>query len=86
MISRGGSSASTIDHLGAVDHHVGHGELAQIEHAAHHVAVELFHDAGAVQEIDRAAHLLVRRKDRLNLADRHAEQAQDASAPATRPL
>ena len=64
-------------HLGAVDHDVGHGELAQIEHAAHHVAVELFDDAGAMQEIDGAAQLLARRQDRLNLADLHADAAQD---------
>ena len=48
-------------HLGAVDHHVGDFELAQIEHAADHVAVELLDAAFAVQEIDRAAQFLVRR-------------------------
>ena len=89
------STASTISsrrivgvdrhHLGAVDHDVGHRQLAQIEQAAHHVAVELLDDALAVQEIDGAAQLLVRREDRLDLADRHAEQPQDDRAPATRP-
>ena len=45
-------------HLGAVDHHVGDLQLAQIEQAAEHVAVELLHLAFAVQQIDRAAQSL----------------------------
>ena len=65
------------DHLGAMDHDVGDRQLAQIEQAAHHVAVELFHDAGAMHEIDGAAQFLARRQDRLDLADRHAEAAQN---------
>ena len=39
----------------AVPHHVGDFELAQIEHAAEHVAVELFDAALAVQEVHRTA-------------------------------
>jgi len=38
----------------AVDHDVGDRELAQVEQATHHVAVELFDDAGAMHEIDGA--------------------------------
>ena len=60
-----------------MDHDVGHGELAQIEHAAHHVAVELLHDAGAMHEVDGAAQLLARRKDGVDLADLHADPAQN---------
>ena len=65
------------DHVGAVDHDVGHGQLAQVEHAAEHVAVELLHVAVAMQQIDGAAQLLARRQDRLIFADRHADAAQD---------
>ena len=64
-------------HFGAVDHDVGDRELAQIENAAHHVAVELLDDAGVMQQIDGAAQLLARRQDRLDGADLHAEAAQD---------
>ena len=67
-----------------MDHHVGDLELAQIEHAADHVAVVLLDDAVAVQEIDGAAQFLARRQDRLVLADRHADAARAASARATR--
>ena len=63
-MSSGGSSAFDRDHVGAVDHHVGDGEVAQIEHAAEHVAVELLDAALAVQQIDGAAHFLVRRQHR----------------------
>src|SRR5205085_2915015 len=59
-------------HLGAMDHHIRHGELAQIEQAAHHVAVEFLHDAGAMHQIDRAAQFLAWRQDRLDFADWHA--------------
>ena len=48
------------DHLGAVDHHVGDREVAQVEQAAEHVAVELLDAAFAVQQVDRAAQVLVR--------------------------
>ena len=41
------------DHLGAVDHHVGDGEIAQVEQAAEHVAVVLLDAALVVQQIDR---------------------------------
>ena len=43
--SSGGSSAFKRDHVGAVDHHVGDHQLAQIEHAAEHVAVARLHAA-----------------------------------------
>ena len=87
------STASTISsgrivgidrqHLGAVDHDVGHRQFAQVEQAAHHVAVELLDAALAVQQVDGAAHLLVRREDRLFLADADADKPQD---PAHQPL
>ena len=44
-------------------------EVAQIEQPAEHVAVELLDPALAMQQIDRAAQLLVRRQDRLAVAD-----------------
>ncbi len=71
--SSGFSSAFERDHVGAVDHHVGQRELAQIEHAAEHVAVELLDAALAVQQIDGAAQFLVRRQHRLILADDDAD-------------
>ena len=64
-------------HLGAVDHHVGDRQIAQVEQPAQHVAVVLLHAAFAVQQIDRAADFLVRRHDRLVLADLDAERAQE---------
>ena len=52
------------DHLGAMEHDVGHGELAQVEHAAEHVEVVLLHPALVVQQIDGSAQFLVRGQDR----------------------
>ena len=73
------------DHLGAVDHHVGDGEVAQVEQAAEHVAILLLDAALAMQEIDRAAQLLVRREHRLVFADPEAERSPESCAPAIRP-
>ena len=53
------------DHLGAVDHHVGDREVAQVEQSAEHVAVVLLDAALVMQQIDRAAQLLVRGENRL---------------------
>jgi hypothetical protein len=64
-------------HLGAMDHDIGHRQVAQIEQPAHHVAVQLFDAALAVQEVDGAADLFVRREDRLLLANPHAEETQE---------
>ena len=50
-------------HLGAMKHDVGDFELAQVEHAADHVAVELLDAALAVEEVDRAAQLVVAGQD-----------------------
>ena len=75
-MSSGGSSAFKRDHVGAVDHHVGDHELAQIEHAAEHVAVERFDVAFAVQQIDGAAQFLARRQHLLIFADRHADMLE----------
>ena len=49
------------DHVGAVDHHVGDHQFAQIEHAAEHVAVERLHVALPMQQIDGATQFLARR-------------------------
>ena len=64
------------DHLGAMEHHVGHREVAQVEHAAEHVEIVLLHPALVMQEVDGAAQLLVRAQDRLILADLDAEQRE----------
>src|SRR5664280_3860609 len=61
------------DHAGAVDHHVGHHQVAQIEHAAEHVTVERLHVAFTVQQIDGAAQFLARRQHLLIFTDRHAD-------------
>ena len=45
---------------GGYHHHIGHRELAQIEEAAHHVAVEFFDHPGAMHQIDGAAQLFAR--------------------------
>ena len=47
------------DHLGAVDHDVGDGEVAQVEQAAEHVAVVLLDAALLMQEIDGSAQFLM---------------------------
>ena len=65
------------DHLGAVDHHVGDDEIAQVEEPAEHVAGLLLDAALAVEKVDRAAQFLVRGEDRLILADFHSEPAED---------
>ena len=60
-----------------MDHHIGHRKLAQIQHAAEHVAVNALHVAFAMQEIDGAAQFLAGRKDRLILSHVHAEPFKD---------
>ena len=72
------------DHLGAVDHHVGDREVAQIEQAAEHVAVVLLDAALAVQQVDRAAQFLVRRQDRPGRRRPGCRTAAGSSAPAPR--
>ena len=64
------------DHLGAVDHDVGHGEVAQVEQSAEHVAIELFDAAFPVQQVDRAAQAFMRRQQRLALAGPDAGERQ----------
>ncbi|MGZ2421513.1 hypothetical protein ACVIRM_000475 [Rhizobium laguerreae] len=51
-------------HRGAVDHDVGEFELAEIEHATEAVTVGLHHRSLAVQQIDGATQLLMRRQHR----------------------
>ena len=46
-----------------MDHDVRHRQVTQIEQSAHHVAIQLFDAALAVQEVDSAANLLMRRQD-----------------------
>ena len=72
------------DHLGAVDHDVGDRQVAQVEQAADHVAVVLLDAALAVQQVDRAAQLLVRRQDRLRPRRRGCRPAAGSGAPAIR--
>ena len=67
------------DHLGAMDHHVVDGEVAQVEQAAEHVAIVLLDAALVVQQVDRAAQFLVRRQHRLIVADARAGEPQDAA-------
>ena len=64
-------------HFGAVDHHVGHRQIAQVEQPAQHVAVVLLHAAFEVQQVHRAADFLMRRHHRLILADMDTERAED---------
>jgi hypothetical protein len=59
-----------------VHHDVGDGELAQIEHAAQHVAVELHHAAFLVMQRDGAAQLLMGRQHLGVVADEGTEQPQ----------
>ena len=60
-------------------HDVGDGELAKIEHAAEHVAVELHHAAFLVVQVDGAAQLLMRRQHVGIIADIGAEQPQSVA-------
>ena len=67
-------------HLGAVDHDVGHLQIAQIKHAAKHVGVALGEGAFLGLQIDRAADLFVRRQNIgriVSAARRHAQQLPD---------
>ena len=66
-------------HLGPVHHDVGDGELAEIEHAAQHVAVELHHAAFLVVQVNGAAQLLMGGQDLEVVADRDAEQPQSVA-------
>ena len=60
-------------HRGPVHHDVRDGELAKIEHAAEHVAVELHHAAFLVVQVDGASDFLVRREHVDIVADIGAE-------------
>ena len=64
------------DHLGAVDHDVGDGEIAQIQKPAEHVAVEPLDAARPVQKIERSPQFLMGRKNRFDFPDLHAGQPQ----------
>ena len=66
-------------HFGAMNHHVGDLQLAQVQQPAEHVAVLLFDLALVMQQIDRAAQPLGRRQDRLVGADLDAEQPSSAA-------
>ena len=81
---RGGRSALSVTHLGAMDHHVGDLQLAQIEHAAEHVAVAARDAALLVQDVDRAFQFLVARQHRAAAGQFDAEQLQDAAHEALR--
>ena len=47
------------DHLGAMDHDVGDGEIAQVEKTAEHVAILLLHAAFMVQQVHGSAQFLM---------------------------
>ena len=59
-----------------MDHHVGNGEIAQIEKSAEHIAIQALHAAFPVQEVDRPAQLLVRRHDGMALIGAPAAQTE----------
>ena len=59
-----------------MDHDVGYGELAEVEHAAEHVAVELHHAAFLVMQLDGAAKLLMGAEHLDVVTDIGAEQPQ----------
>ena len=74
------------DHLGAVDHDVGDGEIAQVEQTAEHVAVLLLDAAFMMQKIDRPAQFLVGGQEspgrpRLEMPNRRRIQRTSASTP-----
>ena len=52
-------------HFGAMNHHVGDLQFAQVQQAAEHVAVLLLDLALVMKQIDRAAQTFGRRQDRL---------------------
>src|SRR4029078_8247785 len=64
---------------GPVHHDVRDGELAKIEHAAEHVAVELHHAAFLVVQVDGASDFFVRREHVDIVADIGAEQPQSVA-------
>jgi len=47
------------DHVSAMHHHIGHGEIAQVENSADHVAMLAFDAAFLVMQRHRAANLVV---------------------------
>ena len=66
-------------HLGAMDHDIGHRQVAQIEQAAHHVAVVLLDAASRCSEIDRRRDLRAG-QDRLSSPIADAEAGAGSSA------
>ncbi len=60
-------------------HDVGYVELAQVEHAAQHVAVELHDAAFLVMQLDGAADLFVGGQHVGVVGDGRAEQAQSVA-------
>src|SRR5262249_35047505 len=65
------------DDLGAVDHDIRNGEVAQVQEPAEHVAVLLSDDAFLVQQIDSAAQAFVTGQQRLAGAGYDAGNLQD---------
>ena len=64
------------NHFRPVNHNVGHFQINQIQEAAKHF-MRLFLDAAfAVQQINRAAQLFLRRQNRLIFADMNPERSQ----------
>ena len=71
-------------HPGAVDHHVGHREIAQVEQAAEHVALGFGDPALPMQQVDLAADLLGRRRGSTGARRCGRRRAAASSAPAAR--
>ena len=65
-------------HLRAVDHHVGDGQVLEIEKAAEHVAVGPFDAAFLMQQIDRAFQLLASGQKRMSAVGAQSEDAQES--------
>ena len=69
-------------HLGAVDHHVGRPSSSRRSSRPPSMSRSLLDAALLVQQVDLAAHLLVRRQDRLGLADARCRTGAASSARA----
>jgi hypothetical protein len=63
-------------HLGAMDHHIAHGDVLKLQQAAEHVALVARHLALAMQDVDRAAQLIRPRKAGFAFAVAEIEQPQ----------
>ena len=66
-------------HFGAMNHHIRHRDLGQLQKAAEHIALVSLDFPFAVKNVDRSHQLLMAGNSRIQIDKRDAAQTQDAA-------